>query len=337
MAALIIEVNHGARHDTRFHRVESLPFTIGRAYDNDLILVDDTVSPHHLQLDSSEDGFSVRNLSSENGTWAGGQQMGDEAHALRLPLWLNLGRTHLKILAPETAVAPTRKFPNASRLTRWASDLRVALGLLSVYLLLSIFFALEKQSLWLNWQEVLVNQPLEIVLPLLMATAVAFVSRMLMHRWRFSLQLSIACIALGILTFSNEVIAVVSYWLTNNQIASLISSLLIAASFVGLLAWQLRAISTLSRKRAGWISLAIIVPLFFIWELQAVINQPTFQVVPPMHTLLKSGDVRLANTIDSIEEFKTSVEAELQAGLKEELEKGALEEPQQSASKQGPS
>lgn len=335
MAALIIEVNHGA-HNTSFHRVTSYPFTIGRAYDNDLILADETVSEHHLQLEchlegnrednleSADENYFVRNLSTENGTWCGGSQLGGEAEVLKPPLSLTLGRTHIKILAVDTPVTPTLNFPHASRATRWASDLRVALGLLSIYFLLTIFFALERQSLWLNWEEVLVNQLFEIALPLLVATAIGFVSRMLLHRWRFALQLSIACIALSLLTFSGEITAVISYWLTNDQVAADMSSIFIALCFIGLLAWQLRAVSTLSRRRAGWTGVAIVVPLFLVWELQAVINQPAFQVNPPMHTLLKPQDLRLANNFQSVDEFRQSVESELHTGLKQELEKSEI-------------
>ena len=243
MAALIVEVAVGGRHDTQFHHVRSFPFTIGRAYDNDLILADDTVSAHHLQIEASESeagetGYFVRNLSTENGTWSGARQLGVERESLSSPMSLTLGRSHIKILAPDSAVAPARNFPHASWLTRWGSDLRVAIALLSTYLILSIYFALEKQSMWLNWEEVLVNQLFEIVLPLVVATVVGFISRILLHRWRFALQLSIACIALGILTFSGEVSSAISYWLTNNSVADMLSSVFIAVSFVGLLAWR---------------------------------------------------------------------------------------------------
>ena len=320
MTTLVIEVHHGARHDTQFHRVESFPFTIGRAYDNDLILVDDTISPHHLQIEASEEsGYQVRNLSKENGTWCGNRQLGPEAEPLRPPVALSLGRTHLRILSTDTAVAPTRTFPHTSWLTRWASDLRVAIGLLTVYLMLSIYFALERQALWFNWQEVLVNQLLEIVLPLVVATVIAFISHILLHRWRFPLQLSIACLAIGLLTFSEEIVDTLSYWLTNYEMADLLSTLAITACFIGLLAWQLRAISSLSRKWAAWTSVAIVVPLTLILQLQSMVSQPAFSVIPPMHTLLKPKDVRIAQNYDSIEELRLSIEEELQQGLQQEL------------------
>ena len=320
MATLILEFNQSGRHDTQFRRIENFPYTIGRAYDNDLILTDDTVSPHHLVIEENEEGYWLRNLSNENGTWVGELNLGNDIAKLKPPMHLTLGRTTLKILTTDTAIAPTRHFPHASWLTLWASDLRVAIALLSVYLMLSVFFALERQSLWLNWEEVLVSQLFEIVLPLVAATAISFISRMLLHRWRFPLQLSIACIALGILNFSDHIIDVLSYWLTNGQVANNVVTLIIAACFIALLAWQLRAVSTLSRKRAGWTSVAIVVPVFLIMQLQAIIGRQPFEISPPMHTLLKPGDVRIAESYDSIETLRQEIEDELQQGLEAELD-----------------
>jgi len=321
MATLILEVSQGGRHDPQFHRVEKFPLTIGRAYDNDIILLDETVSPHHLQVEQNEEGYCARNLSAENGTWSGDHQFGETPEKLQPPATLRLGRTQIKLLAIDTPVAPTRTFPHASWLTRWASDLRVAIGILGVYLMLSISFALERQSSWLNWERVLVNQLLEIALPLLAATAIGFISRLLLHRWRFALQLSIACLALGVLNFSDYFIELVSYWFTNYQVADYIATVIMVISFGVLLTWQLRAVSTLSRRRAAWTSFAIVVPLFLILELQAIINKPAFEVAAPMHTLLKPGDVRIAKNFKSIDEFRQQVEQTLEAGLTEELAK----------------
>lgn len=43
--------------------------TIGREADNDLIIQRATVSSHHAELIADQDGFSIRDLRSTNGTW----------------------------------------------------------------------------------------------------------------------------------------------------------------------------------------------------------------------------------------------------------------------------
>lgn len=320
MAPLIIEAYTGLRHDVQYHRVTHFPFTIGRAYDNDLILADDTVSAHHLRLDESEAGITLQNLSTENGTWIGDRSLSEQVEDLRTPLALNLGRVHLKILSTDSAVAPTRNYPHASWLTQWASNIRVAILLLAVYLLVSVYFAFETQDSGNNFGSTLVNEILVIALPLIWATVVGFISRLLLHRWRFALQLSIASISLGLINFSTDFIAQISYWLTNGSIAGVFSDIVLAIAFIGLLTWQLRAVSSLSRKRAAWTSVGIVVPLALIWDLQAIINQPDFNPNPPMHTVLRPNDVRLSTNYVDINDFRQDVEAELARGVADSLQ-----------------
>ena len=53
------------------------PFTIGRASDNDLVLVDLTVSVHHAEIVRALDGFAIRDLGSRNGIAVDGETLRD--------------------------------------------------------------------------------------------------------------------------------------------------------------------------------------------------------------------------------------------------------------------
>ena len=48
MEALILEINTRGLH--RYQQIEREVTTIGRALDNDIILSDPTVAPHHLKI-----------------------------------------------------------------------------------------------------------------------------------------------------------------------------------------------------------------------------------------------------------------------------------------------
>lgn len=321
MAALILEFSTGLRHEVHYHRVSTFPFNIGRAYDNDLILSDDTVSAHHIRLDrDDENQITIQNLSTENGTWQGATPLSESLIVLNTPAVFTLGRTHLRIVSPDDAVAPTRHFPHASWFTRWASDLRVALVLLAAYWLMSFYVAVVEQSQWFSIDEVFINNVLEVLLPLLLATGIGFVSRLLLHRWRFSLQLSIACIALSVFSFTDNVFSYISYWFTNYEITSNLSTVFLVVCFATLLAWQLRAISNLPRRGAAFIGIAIVVPLFVVLEMQESINAPSFNPNPTMHTVLKASDIRIANNYESIETFRNDIEQQLAQDMAEQLE-----------------
>ncbi|MBU8894564.1 FHA domain-containing protein [Corallococcus sp. M34] len=66
---IFLEVLEGDGVQAR-HRLERFPVSVGRGYDNDIILDDPKVSASHLRVERREDGaLVVRDLGSQNGTF----------------------------------------------------------------------------------------------------------------------------------------------------------------------------------------------------------------------------------------------------------------------------
>src|SRR5450432_2635710 len=68
MSSLRLEVVSGA-HAGRVFDADLDVVRIGRAADNDLVLLDAHVSAEHARIVSSIDGFVLEDLGSTNGTW----------------------------------------------------------------------------------------------------------------------------------------------------------------------------------------------------------------------------------------------------------------------------
>jgi DNA-binding NtrC family response regulator len=77
-------------------RLERPLFRIGSHAGNDLVLADDTVSKHHLEIAVAPDGYRVSDLGSANGTLLGGLRLG--ALTIVEPVTLALGDTVLRIV-----------------------------------------------------------------------------------------------------------------------------------------------------------------------------------------------------------------------------------------------
>jgi len=175
-------------------RIEAAEARIGRAFDNDVVIDDPHVAPHHLRIYRGGDGELVaEDLGSLNGLYP-------EQGALRathLPLGKNpgirIGRTILRVHDAAHAVPAEKLLTPPRAHVRWAAGLGMAL--------LLALLALE----WLN----LTSEPSanQMLLPLLgfvtilaLWTSVwAMLSRVFFGQARFSLQLRIAitaCIAL---------------------------------------------------------------------------------------------------------------------------------------------
>jgi hypothetical protein len=68
---IFVEVLGRAGDVVQRHAVAALPATIGRAYDNDVILDDPYAAPHHLRLELTESGdLALVDLGSRNGLYA---------------------------------------------------------------------------------------------------------------------------------------------------------------------------------------------------------------------------------------------------------------------------
>lgn len=100
MAELIIEVLTRSGVHIGYHKVERLPFAIGRAFDNDLILPDPAVSPRHLTIEAGTDDWIVIDHGSVNGTLLSKGRKIEGPTEISSGTQLLLGRTILRVLSP---------------------------------------------------------------------------------------------------------------------------------------------------------------------------------------------------------------------------------------------
>src|SRR5215217_8107435 len=58
-----------------FELRDGKPLVVGRAPSSDIPIVDPTISRRHAELESTESGFTVRDLGSSNGTFVNGTRV----------------------------------------------------------------------------------------------------------------------------------------------------------------------------------------------------------------------------------------------------------------------
>jgi len=313
MATLIIEISTRGRGQPQFRRVRQFPYRIGRAYDNDLILHDETVSAAHLQIERDRDGvLRLRNLSHENGTQCNGRKLGFVPVELNKACTLQLGHTTLRLLQPDSAVGPARLSHHYPGPMQIASKLPFALFALAFVWFLNAWQVSDNLISPRSEKEILLAQLPQLIAPLLSATVTGFISRLLLHRWQFALQLSIACIALLMVIATQEIQAWLSYFYSDNDAGTAFFVVMMASVFTALFAWQLRAFSNLTRERAGLTAVAIMWPLIAVLSLPSWLREPQFNSQPQMHTLLRPVDERQQANVD-ITTFINRLDQDLQS------------------------
>ncbi|GMG87035.1 FHA domain-containing protein [Biformimicrobium ophioploci] len=110
--ALIIEVLNKIGRVSERHRFEGESATIGRAYDNDLILGDTHLDAHHLRLTRDEEGIRLQDLDTLNGTWyrhgRARRKRVEGPRVIESGDELIIGKTHLRLVDSAAEVAPAQ-------------------------------------------------------------------------------------------------------------------------------------------------------------------------------------------------------------------------------------
>ena len=191
-------------------RIDTPEARIGRAFDNDVVVNDPHVAPHHLRVFRGEDGALVaEDLGTHNGLYAehGAQRLA--RLALAGDPGLRIGRTTVRVHDALQPVAAERPLTPPRAHAHWGTGLAAALFLL---------------ILFVNWLE-LTGEPSAnlIVLPLLgLATALSLwtglwslASRILFGQAQFALHLRIAvsaCIAIVLWDQLTETLSFALAW-----------------------------------------------------------------------------------------------------------------------------
>ncbi|MGD9007878.1 MAG: FHA domain-containing protein [Desulfobacteraceae bacterium] len=119
MAELIIQELTPRNRVVRTCTFDALPVTIGRGYDNDLILSDAYVCPGHATIHRTETGWQIEDKASKNGVYIKNRK---EIVAGAAPLTsgdlLVLGRTRLRVLSADHPVPETKKIQITKRTRR---------------------------------------------------------------------------------------------------------------------------------------------------------------------------------------------------------------------------
>ena len=98
-------------------RFEQLPITIGRAFDNDLVIDDPYVSHHHAVIEQSGSGdVYIRDLDSDNGLIVNGEK---QLNVLLEDEVIRLGHSNISFKHAESKVAETLKDTTSHQWEGW--------------------------------------------------------------------------------------------------------------------------------------------------------------------------------------------------------------------------
>lgn len=219
--AIMIEVLNKQHKVIERHKFKQDVVRLGRAYDNDLVLFDKHVSPHHAELSKTQDGsWQLKDLASLNGSaLAQGEPIHVETALVSGELcWL--GQQALRIYDENHPVPPAQPYnqleQKLSRFGHWP-----LMTMLLLLVLLSEVF-----SMWLDvpnperneWPRLLVGLPLLVLVLMIWPSLLALWAKINQHEARFFAQVGITFAAVVLIQLLNSVFAVLNFSLDGHAV-----------------------------------------------------------------------------------------------------------------------
>ena len=287
---------------------------IGRAYDNDLIVGDPYVCPHHLVLEERDGETWLRDLESINGSYlAGGKE---RLHQVPVcdSLLVHFGHSQLRFRNRDSQVAPAWRDISRKGWLAWFDHALVLLVLaLAALLALSLDTLLDSAEL-LSATEVAGDQLYPIMGVLCWTGLWALLNRVISHRSNFNAHLAIACGGIAALFTVSQLVALAGFaW----ALDAWVPWALLAAR-VGVLALvlyaHLRYATHGTGRRQVLVAATAAILLFGTPAFGDYLDRIEFSTVPYLSPLLKPPAYQLKQGVD-VEQFFEDADA-----LREQLE-----------------
>jgi FHA domain-containing protein len=263
MGTVVVEVldGRGAVRDRVY--LAELPATIGRAYDNAVVLDDPYVDPVHARIVAANGWVAVEDAGSVNGITASGDTV-------------RIGRTTLRLVDPTRPLAPALvDGARATPAARWLTRPAVAWGICGATFLLFLVSQLASATQRASGGSIL-GALLALGTGLGVWTAGwSVINRLVAHRFQFMAHLAVAALSAAAIRLFIAVTNVVAFLYPADGGAILIF-LGLSTILVLPIALHLGLISTMPRARRWRIAFAVSGGLWALISIAAVADRRKF-------------------------------------------------------------
>ena len=320
---MIVEVVHARSGEVRQRlRLETLPFSIGRALDNALVLDDPHVDARHARLVRDEDGsLVIEDLGSLNKLATATHPLAERIR-LRAGAEITVGRTLLRFRDDADPVAPAIALHrtavaggDAARWhARWHARTPVRLVLIAAAL------ALIGMDAWFgNYARAGATEALTLVigygaLAVLWAGIWAVAARAVIGQFRFVAHLFITVVSAVAVLGVGSIASWGEFLAPDNVILTPLSAALTLVLLAAVIAWQLANASALSSARRWRAGVTVSAVLVAFAGLFALVDDDAFTDVPEFSAILKAAPMALvpkASVTDfgaAVAEIRTEVD-----------------------------
>ena len=286
MAKIVIEEINRLGHVVHRYKFDSLPVTVGRAYNNDLILSDPHVAPEHFTIQENHQGWLIEDLGGENAVRY--RRHGDKTgNNLASGDEVIVGRSRLRLFSPWHPVHAAHPLPNKERVSRLLSHPWIA-----AIIVLTAFTALLLNAHLETTNTTSINKLIAGALPafvsaLFWAGIWTFVGRVITHRANFLPQFIATILFILVSQFMQTVNDYLTFVLSSTMVADAVEFVVDGFALAMLLRINFENSTNLAAKPRAIVSHGVAWSGLLLGLFMQYANQPSFSSTPKFPSALK--------------------------------------------------
>jgi len=273
--AVIIEVLGWGGKSQRHYRAEGPSITIGRGYQNDVVLGDSHISANHLRLDAVEGGWQLNDLQSLNGVEVIKNPFADSTASTMVladGAEIKIGRTKLRIIADSHPVEAAKELHRLEKDVGQLNRFSIWLPLFLLVLVIDIGTLYTNSFVEWQWKNSLSSILVTQLFLLVLALFWAGVGRFLREEGNFLGHYNLILLATLVYSLSGWFVGVIGYNLSAGFLIEtvlplftlLLVALLLSANF---------ALATTMMARQRWITSVGFVGLILVVSIASQMQQ----------------------------------------------------------------
>lgn len=298
METLVIQT--GVRHGRIAEVVRSHDdsFTIGRGFDNDLVLTDLHIAPQQLKFSRESSGWKLIVLDDTNPVMLNGVKVEDSPVDVKSGDRVSVGRTKLSLFAEDHPVGETKKLLLQNWLSGQPSPAFIPIAVLLLAGLIDFCIAFFEVSTDLKWQEPVMTVVASTLFVLIWSGIWAVTGRIARHQHQFGTQL-IGTSVIGVFSTVLLTVAVyLAYPFHSASIQAVVGWLVAFITIALLLRFNLMVATNVQRPAAvACIVTGLMMASFF--SLTYLGKAKTFEYKPVYSSSLKPPVLRVLDGVSS--------------------------------------
>jgi hypothetical protein len=285
MEKLIIQQSRRYGRISEFVKSSGTSLTLGRGFNNDVILSDHFIAPEQLRFDYMDGKWNLKVLDDTNPVLINNKPINGDETSITSGDELIVGRTHLVLLLSNHPVERTRSLI----LSNWMANHRLRMVLPIIAVVVSIMVAMltdyQETSDEVRWGEMFAGGLFFGFLLIIWAASWALAGRLLRHKPNFFPQLFYTALIMAVLTVGTLFSGYAEYATSSSGFGSVIETTFLVLIFTVLLKYNLKFATELKRRGLTSFSLVAVLALFVI--MISYLEEKEFSALPEYSKVIK--------------------------------------------------